>query len=77
MIVNKNTNPERDLYFLGSKVIEILNNTTKKEVDFFELFHDLNAKRDISLKLFSLVLDWLFMLGVIKNGKSGKLEKCF
>ena len=34
MIVNKNTNPERDLYYLGGKVIEVLNSYTKNEIDY-------------------------------------------
>ena len=38
MIVNKNINPERDLYFLGGNVIEVLNSYTKNEIDFFDLF---------------------------------------
>lgn len=77
MIINKNTNPERDLYFLGGKVIEVLNALTQKEVDYFELFISVNKLNKISLNLYSLVLDWLFILGVIKKGNKGQIEKCF
>ena len=77
MIINKNTNPERDLYFLGGKVIEVLNALTQKEVDYFELFILVNKLNKISLNLYSLVLDWLFILGVIKKGNKGQIEKCF
>ena len=77
MIVNKNTAPERDLYYLGGKVIEILDGSNKVEFDYFELYGSLNKSHSISINLFSLVLDWLFILGVIKNGKKGLLEKCF
>lgn len=77
MIINKNTNPERDLYFLGGKVIEVLNALTQKEVDYFELFISVNKLNQISLNLYSLVLDWLFILGVIKKGNKGQIEKCF
>lgn len=77
MIVNKNINPERDLYYLGGKVIEILNSSNKTKFDYFELYNNLNKSHNISINLFSLVLDWLFILGVIKKGKKGLLEKCF
>ncbi|WP_291128616.1 ABC-three component system middle component 6 [Dysgonomonas sp. UBA7698] len=77
MIVNKNINPERDLYYLGGKVIEILDNSNKTEFDYFELYGGLNKNHNISINLFSLVLDWLFILGVIKKGKKGLLERCF
>lgn len=77
MIVNKNTNPERDLYFLGAKVIEIFEQKKKSEFEYFELFSELNKAQSVSINLFSLVLDWLFILGVVKKGKQGLLEKCF
>lgn len=77
MIVNKNTSPERDLYYLGGKVIEILDSSNKTEFEYFELYGSLNENHNISVNLFSLVLDWLFILGVIKKSKKGLLKRCF
>lgn len=77
MIVNKNINPERDLYYLGGKVIEVLNSYTKNEIDYFDLFILVNKSNKVSLNLYSLVLDWLFILGVIKKGNKGLIIKCF
>ncbi|MGJ1322523.1 ABC-three component system middle component 6 [Sphingobacterium faecium] len=77
MIVNKNINPERDLYYLGGKLIEILDNSNNAKFDYFELYSNLNKNHDISINLFTLVLDWLFILGAIKKDKKGLLEKCF
>lgn len=77
MIVNKNINPERDLYYLGGKVIEVLNSLNQNEVDYFDLFLSVNKLNKISLNLFSLVLDWLFILQVIKKGEKGLIIKCF
>lgn len=77
MIINKNTNPERDLYYLGGKVIEVLNSVNKNEIDYFDLFISVNKLNKVSLNLYSLVLDWLFILGVIKKGNKGLIIKCF
>jgi len=77
MIVNKNINPERDLYYLGGKVIEVLNLFTQNEVDYFDLFLSVNKSNKISLNLYSLVLDWLFILGIIKKGNKSLIIKCF
>jgi hypothetical protein len=77
MIVNKNINPERDLYYLGGKVIEVLNSFTKNEIDYFDLFISVNKSNKVSLNLYTLVLDWLFILGVIKKGNKGLIIKCF
>ncbi len=77
MIVNKNINPERDLYYLGGRVIEVLNALNQKEVDYFDLFLAVNKLVKITLNLYSLVLDWLFILQIIKKGKKGLIIKCF
>jgi hypothetical protein len=69
MIVNKNINPERDLYYLGGKVIEVLNSFNQKEVDYFDLFLSVNKLDKITLNLYSLVLDWLFILQVVEFHK--------
>jgi hypothetical protein len=77
MIINKNTNPERDLYYLGGKVIEVLASSKAIEYDYFDLFTLVNKIQTISLNLYSLVLDWLFILGAIKKNNKGYIEKCF
>ncbi|MDR1747873.1 MAG: hypothetical protein LBR47_02305 [Spirochaetaceae bacterium] len=77
MIVSKNTHPERDLYYLGAKTIEVLNSSIQEEWDFLDLFAEVNTREKISLNLFSLVLDWLFILGVIRLNEKGEIRKCF
>ena len=77
MIVTKNINPERDLYYLGGKVIEVLSSLNQNEIDYFDLFLSLNKLNKITLNLYSLVLDWLFIIQVIKKGDKGLIIKCF
>jgi hypothetical protein len=76
MIIDKNINPERDVYFLGAKAIDVISSSDSKVIDYFELFHNLNKTQKISINLYSLVLDWLFILGIIKKD-NGVIEKCF
>jgi len=77
MIVNKNIHPERDLYYLGAKTVEVMNLSDKDEWDYFDLFSDLNMRQKVSVNLFSLVLDWLFIVNVIKHSSNGRIKKCF
>jgi hypothetical protein len=77
MIVSKHIHPERDLYYLGAKTIEILNSSGKDEWDYFDLFSDLNRQQKVSINLFSLVLDWLFILQVVQKSNNGEIKKCF
>lgn len=77
MIISRDTNPERDFYYLGAKVIDILSNHKERAVAFFDIFEILNKKEKISIHLFTLTLDWLFLLGTIKEITKGKIIKCF
>ena len=77
MIVSSDIKPDRDLYFLGSKVIEVLIDSDEKKVDYFELFQKVNSEIEISMNLFTLVLGWLFIIGLIKNAENRLIEKCF
>lgn len=77
MIVSNDVKPDRDLYFLGSKVIEVLLDKEEKKIDYFELFKIVNSELEISMNLYKLVLDWLFIIGVVKNAENGLIEKCF
>ena len=76
MIINKDTNPEKDIYYLGAKVIDVISHHKNKELNFFDIFEEIVKTEKISVHLFSLTLDWLFLIGVIDK-KSNKLYKCF
>ena len=77
MIVSSDINPERDVYFLGAKVIEIMDVVQSRQLDFFDVFQSLNKNEKVSMGLFTLTLDWLFLAGVINKTNKGDLEKCF
>lgn len=77
MIASKHTRPENDIYFLGAKTIQYLDEFQSNEVEFFKLYELISVKEKMSVGLFTLILDWLFMLGVVEITKNGMLKKCF
>jgi hypothetical protein len=77
MIVSKDTHPERDFYYLGAKVIEIISKTDESNLNFFEIFEKLNASEKVSVNLFVLTLDWLYLIGAINKLEKGRIAKCF
>jgi len=77
MIISKDINPERDFYYLGAKTIEILSSTDDDKMDFFYVFNALKLDEDVSLNLFTLTLDWLFIIGAIDKSHKGYIVKCF
>ena len=77
MILGKDTNPKKQIYYISALVLNELKETNNPEFDFFDIFKSLKLKdRDITINLYSLALDWLYLLGAIKNDKN-RLIKCF
>lgn len=77
MIVSKDTNPTKDLYYLGAKVLGCLETLERKEVDYVSLLNTVRKEVDISNNLFSLSLNWLYLLGSIELTEQGDIRKCF
>ena len=77
MIVSKDTNPEKDLYYIGARVLEVLASADTVEIDYVEIFLSLKSKMQISNNLYALSLDWLFLLGAIDISAEGNIRKCF
>lgn len=77
MIVSKDINPERDFYYLGAKTIEILSTTESDRMDFFKVYSELSKFENISINLFILTLDWLYLTNVISKPEKGEIIKCF
>jgi len=68
--------PQESLYYLGGLALESLrdNNNCMRFVD---LFLELNKKKDISISLFTLVLDWLFLVEAAEVRDDGMVIICF
>lgn len=76
MIIEKDIHPERKIYYIGALIIGILKKAPNDKFDFFDVYQELTQSEKISMKLFALTLDWLFLLGVIRSDK-GSIKKCF
>ena len=76
MIIGKDINPQKHIYYLSALIIEELKDVKTSNFDFLYIYNRIKSKEDISINLYSLSLDWLFLLGAIKQNKN-KLVKCF
>lgn len=77
MLLDKDTHPEKDCYYLGAVLIELLDQSKANEADYLDLYRALYQKEGVSINLYALALDWLFLLGAISKGQQGKIKKCF
>lgn len=76
MILGKDVHPERKIYYWGAIVIDGIRQHGGEEIPFFSLFEEIRADHEISIDVYALTLDWLFLLGAIE-GEEGVIKKCF
>jgi hypothetical protein len=76
MILNKDINPEFSLYFIGSLILSELTNSRNEKIDFLELYYGIQNSQPVSMNIFTLSLDWLYLNDVVDIEK-GKIKKCF
>jgi len=77
MIVSKDTNPEKDLYYLGARILEILADLDTSDLGYSDIFLRLKSNVQISNNLYALSMDWLFLLGAVEITREGNIRKCF
>lgn len=75
MIVDSEKHPERNIYFIGAKQLELLRSAKSKEHDINELYDKYNKKNriKISFDYYLLGLDWLYLLGLIDANDDGNI----
>ena len=76
MIIGKDIKPERQIYHLGALLLEVMQSTSNKNMELFDVFERMNSHESVSVNAFILTLDWLFLLGVITNDKD-RIVRCF
>ena len=76
MVLSTNVDPQESLYYLGGLALESLHENNKC-MKFVDLFLELNKKKEVSIRLFALVLDWLFLVEAAEVRDDGMVIICF
>lgn len=74
MLILNETRPNLSLYYLGASLIQFFYQTGIKEIHLTDLYQKYNDFFPITFNRFMLVLDWLFMLGILGESKKGCLK---
>lgn len=69
MLININC-PETSIYYLSYLILRSI----KKVSKYFDVYYDIKQKFDISLDLYNLCLDYLYIIDKIKVDKNGELK---
>ena len=68
-------NPQKSLYFLGGRLLEILK-TENLKYTLLDLYDYFKKYQNIEFKKFILILDWLYLINTIKITNDGYIIKC-
>ncbi|WP_149242603.1 ABC-three component system middle component 6 [Dyadobacter sp. 32] len=80
MILPQDTVPEKSMYVMGGRILDILQNEPFESVDpkyIFDKYVGKNPNIDITYNYFLYALDWLFILNAIEVTEKLKIKKCF
>lgn len=77
MIVTANLPPEKNLYFLGGKILDLIMASPMDTYDINYIFSEMKNDSNISISLIIYTLDWLFILNLISPNIDGTFSKCF
>lgn len=74
MLLPDNIHPEETIYYNGSIVLKLIQE--QKTMGLVDLYLQTKDHRDMSMPVFVLCLDWLYLLNLVKLNDNGKVELC-
>ncbi len=74
MLLPDNIHPEHTVYYNGAFVLQSLQKN--KNCTLLELYLQTKNQHEISMPLFVLCLDWLYLLNLVSISKDGRFELC-
>ena len=74
MLVPDNIHPDQTIYFNGAFVLKVIQE--HRVMDMLDLYIQTTTEREMSMPVFVLCLDWLFLLNLVTLDNYGKVELC-
>ena len=74
MLIPDNIHPEQTIYFNASFVLKVLQENHM--MDILDLYIKAKMKREMSMPVFIMCLDWLFLLNLVILSDQGKVKLC-
>jgi len=74
MLLPDNIHPEQSIYYNGSFVLQALRE--QRVMDLLDLYMNTQMHREMTMPVFVLCLDWLFLLNLVSLNEQGSVELC-
>lgn len=74
MLLPDNVHPQNTVYYNGAFVLEAAR--ARPDSDWLDLYAEVRKSQNMSVSVFVLCLDWLFLLEVITLDINGRVRVC-
>jgi hypothetical protein len=74
MLIPDNIHPEQTIYFNGAFVLKAIQE--HRVMKMLDLYIQTTAERKMSMPVFVLCLDWLFLINLVTLNDDGKVQLC-
>jgi len=74
MLLPENIHPKNSLYFNGAYVLKALKE--ENNLSIVQLYFRVKGFHQISISLFVLTLDWLYLVGLVSFNSVGNITLC-
>lgn len=74
MLIPDNIHPEQSIYYNGAFVLQALR--ARRVMDLLDLYMSTQTYRQMTMPVFVLCLDWLFLLNLVSLNEQGGVELC-
>lgn len=74
MLLPDNINPEQTIYYNGSFVLKVI--TGLGVSNLLDLYMRTIQEKEMTMSVFTLCLDWLFLIGMIELNPNGMVALC-
>lgn len=75
MLLPDNIHPEQTIYYNGAFVLQALREQ-RVAMDLLDLYMNTQTYRQMTMPVFVLCLDWLFLLNLVSLNEQGDVELC-
>lgn len=74
MLLPDNIHPEQSIYYNGALVLQALRE--QRVMDLLDLYLNTKKQREMTMPVFVLCLDWLYLLNLVSLNEQGSVELC-
>ncbi len=74
MLLPNDIKPESSIFYYASLVLKEIQSSEERQI--IMVFQSLKERYDISLKVFSYCLDWLYLIEAVKVDEEGQILLC-